>query len=94
MKNNSKTTLVLLLVLGLVMFVAYYNSSSTSEKSGATEERLAAVQEVEVLLAKVQAISLDFAILESREFVYLKDQTSPILNLPVGRPNPFAPVRK
>lgn len=84
---------MLLALLGVVLIVAYpYLNPSTDEATG-EQERLAAVAEAVALLEKVQSISLDFGILESSEFDYLRDETTPLLNLPVGRVNPFAPVK-
>ena len=93
MTKNNRNTLILLALLGLVLVISYPYLNPKTEDTTVVENRLAAVEEAVTLLNKVQAISLDFGVFESREFGYLNDLTLPLLNLPVGRSNPFAPTK-
>ena len=81
-----------MVLAGSYPFLNKSSVSTSSEDTGASDQ-LAAVQEAENLLAKIQNVSLDFSILDRPEFTYLKDITTPILTLPVGRANPFAPIK-
>jgi hypothetical protein len=87
---KSFRTLILLGLLIFVLGVSYPILSKSTDPTTA-EEQEAAVREAETLLAQVQAINLDFSVLQGNEFNHLKDITVPLLNLPVGRVNPFAP---
>ena len=91
--NNNRNTLLLLGLLCLVLAVSYPFLAKKQDDAAVVEERLSAVKDAVSLLDKVQGISLDFGILKSPELTYLKDISTPLLNLPVGRANPFTPAK-
>ena len=92
--KNNRNTLILLGLLVLVLAVSYplLNKSSDTTDTTSTDQS-AAVVEAQNTLAKMQGINIDFSIFDSSEFMHLIDITSPLLNLPVGRANPFAPIK-
>ena len=94
MNKNTRNIIILTILLAVLGYVSYPLFSKQSEETAVSgEDRLAAVEVAVTLLNKIQAISFDFGILESPEFQSLKDITTPLLNLPVGRANPFAPIK-
>lgn len=94
MKNgNNKRTFYLLGVLVILILAWFYTKQSGVDiAQDASSEDLAVVETANVLLAKAQSIKFDFSILESKAFSSLINRDLPLLNLPVGRENPFAPA--
>ena len=93
--NNNRNTLMLLLLLGAVLAIFYIFNNKGGDTSllGSGDEQAAIGGEAVQLLNSVQNIKFDFSVIKSPEFANLKDITAPISNFPVGRPNPFAPVK-
>jgi hypothetical protein len=92
--GNNKRTLVLLAVLGILLAFAYPMIMSETPSGENIQADNADTAEIVVdTLQKLQAVDLNYSVLENTAFAYLKDITTPDLNLPVGRDNPFAPTR-
>lgn len=92
---------ILLLFVGLIVaFGLWYGLASSSGGSSliasdATTGNAAtdpAGQEVVETLLALRAISLDGTIFQSPAFQSLQDFSTEIVQEPVGRPNPFAPL--
>jgi hypothetical protein len=98
MKNN-KRTIVLLVILLAVSALGYPiirgNKSSGGEDSPAVHvepgsDSASGYQSVSQLLNSVQSISLDAKIINNPDFRDLIDFTRPLINIPIGKANPFA----
>lgn len=93
MKSGSnKRTLFLLLLLGVLLAVAYPMLMPATTPTD-TQNQMNLSDEVVATLEKLQAVDFNFSVLNNSAFAYLKDITTPPLNLSVGRPDPFAPTR-
>jgi len=89
--KNSRNTLILLGLLGLVLAISYpllNQNSSPANVPTALEE--AGVASAIALLGQIQAVNFDFSILKTAEFMHLKDMTTSLPNLPLGTTNPFS----
>jgi hypothetical protein len=94
MTKNTRNIVILVILLAILGYVALpLFSQEDAAVVTSNEDRLAAVTEAVALLDQIQAINFDFQILETPEFKSLVDIATPLLNLPVGRSNPFAPVK-
>ena len=89
MNSNNRNTLLLLGLLLVVLAISYPFLTKQQDATDASSQD-AAVADAESLLNRVQAISFDFSVFQTPEFTHLKDITTPLPNLPVGRSNPFA----
>lgn len=93
MKSKSnKSVIILLAVLGVSLVFAYMTMNGDDALVVETDNVVIGERTIE-LLGKIQAVKLDFNVLQSPEFSYLKSIASPLPNLPIGRQNPFAPAR-
>lgn len=99
--NNymKKLTVILIIILVLASFVYFYMkgnelSKNSSLLEGSTPDVSNNVgAEVLALLNQVKLIKIDSTIFESPVYKTLVDYTVEVPPQPVGRPNPFAPVR-
>ena len=91
--TTNRNTLILLILLVVALAISYPLLNKSEDTSGVSSDQLASVQEAENILAKMQNVSIDFSFFDKPEFAYLKDISSPLLTLPVGRVNPFAPIK-
>ncbi len=105
MTPKLKKIIVAVLVLGVcfLAYVLFLKPDPTAEvlvsggsfdlQSGepSTEARLLASQITQALL-RVQQISLDKTLFSDPLFVSLEDRSTPIIEEPLGRSNPFAPL--
>lgn len=93
MKSN-KRTIILLVLLGLVgaagIPIIKGNLSKTAEP---ISEAPFATDGVIKVLEEIQNLELNIALLESPKFRHLYDFSLPLVNIPIGRVNPFAPFR-
>ncbi len=92
MKNGSnKRTMFLLGALVLCVAVWFFTRPSDTVDSVLVETAPVADSAI-VILQKAQSIQFDFSVLNSQAFMSLVNRNLPLLNLPVGRDNPFAPA--
>ena len=91
--GNNKRTLFLLLVLGVLLAIAYPMFRGDVSSDAPIIDQASVSEEVVIMLNKLQSVDLNISTLDNTAFTYLKDITTLPLTLPVGRENPFAPVR-
>lgn len=91
MKSN-RTTVILLLLLGIALAAAYILLPKSDNTDTGAEQAAIGAKAISTL-NELQAVQLDFSVLTDPAFNYLKNIAAPDLNLPVGRSNPFAPVK-
>lgn len=94
--NKGVATIVLILVVVGGGFYAYTNLSGNAPapEDGETvnsEDEGAGAQLV-ALLDQLQSLQLNDSIFASAQFASLRDETTEVLDEPVGRINPFAPI--
>ena len=85
--------MLLLLILGALLAVAYYTSSSSTVAPDEALEQEVASTEVINILTDLQGVDFNFSVLQNGALTFLKNISMPALGLPVGRQNPFAPVK-
>jgi hypothetical protein len=93
MGANNRNTLILIGLLVLVLAIAYPLLKGPSDTAVDPNQADPVGSEALSLLSQIQSIHMDFSVLQSREFLLLKDITQPLLSLPVGRTDPFAPTK-
>ncbi len=95
----NKTTIITIVsivaIAGAVYF--YFMGHSTASDVGTLEEQTdpeiqASAARVLVLLNQINSIKIDTKFFSSPEYQTLRDFSIAIPTLPVGRPNPFAPL--
>lgn len=95
----NKTTIItivsIIAIAGAVYF--FFMGRSTPGEVGSLEEQTdpeiqASAARVLVLLNQINSIKIDPAFFTSPEYQTLRDYSIAIPTLPVGRPNPFAPL--
>ncbi len=93
MKKNKRT----LLLLVLLILVAFFGLPVIKKNLGTEQKALipdtSESSLTDQILTDIQNASLDVSVLQSPVFSYLRDFTLPLINLPIGRANPFAPIR-
>lgn len=93
MKSNKRTIFLLLLLL-LIGAVGYpILRSDPEEVSMSVTSEPVISEEVNKMLNDVLAAKLDVSVLNSSELLGLNDLTLPLIGVPIGRQNPFAPIR-
>jgi hypothetical protein len=93
MKTN-KRTLFLLVLLLLVGAVGYPMIKGNISSDILVDDNSPLISPAtEKILSDVRNTELDASILNSSELSMLNDFTLPLINIPVGRENPFIPVR-
>jgi len=93
-KGNNKRTMFLLGILIICVIAWFYTKQSPVPDNGPIDSLggAGAADSAMVLLQKAQAIKFDFSVLDSAAFGALVNRALPLLNLPVGKDNPFAPA--
>ena len=96
MKNskNKRTTILVIILLGLLVVAYKVVFMPVSDDSGIELENDIASERVEVILEKVRRINFDTNIIDDYRFKSLRGIESPLPFLPVGRKNPFAEFSK
>lgn len=94
-KNN---LLIIIFVVVAIIFFVWFGMSDTVSNSNLlvadrTENISAADQEILKLLLDMRSIQLDSGIFENPAFASLRDFGRSIVAEPVGRDNPFVPLR-
>ncbi|HUO50141.1 MAG TPA: hypothetical protein VMU25_01035 [Candidatus Paceibacterota bacterium] len=69
-------------------------TGTTSDLSTGNPEADAANQNLVSTLLTLQAVQLDGTIFSDQAFLSLKDFTTQVINEPIGRTNPFAPLSR
>jgi hypothetical protein len=96
MQSKGTKTIIMILVVLAVMFYAYTSFFSggdtgnivSSDQSGQNNPGV----EIIAMLDRLKALKLDGKLLQSDQFKTLNDETHQIVDEPVGRNNPFAPI--
>jgi hypothetical protein len=93
-----KNTITIIVIIGAGFFV--YTTFFKSENSGGAlvaenvnPTQTAVEQELLSLLLELRSIQLDISLFGDPEFQSLSDFSQELVPEPVGRPNPFVPLR-
>jgi hypothetical protein len=95
--------IILLILLAIVLFVVYAvfikkDPTNTSDGNLITgggvlsEDARALGNQISQALLRLEQIKLDRNIFTNNIYVTLVDRSEPIIDEPIGRPNPFAPI--
>lgn len=89
MKTNNRTLylLILLLLVGAAAYPIIKNLVGEKEEAETTP---IISEQANQMLSSVNNIKMDVLVLDSPELTYLVDFTLPLLNIPIGKANPFA----
>jgi hypothetical protein len=92
---------IIALVILFVIYAVFIKPDPTTDSlvTGRTTGAVVSSQEARLLgsqiaqaLLKIEQITLDRTIFDNAIFVSLQDRSQPIVEEPVGRTNPFAPI--
>ena len=87
--KNNRTAFLAIILVGLLIF-AYKTIFITIESNLITEENVTASVRVENILQQVEKINFDTSVMTESKFKSLRDLSTPLISLPVGRRNPFS----
>lgn len=95
--SSKKTTFIMIGIIVVAFLVFFYFSGSETPESASTLEQSmpgGATEAARVLnlLNQIQSLRIDTSIFEATAYQTLVDYTVTIPEVPVGRPNPFAPL--
>ena len=92
-KSNKRTIFLfsILILSGIAWFLT--RPTEVIENETVADNQTSAVESANAiaLLQKTQSINFNFNFLDTPEFLQLIDRSTPLINLPIGRENPFAP---
>lgn len=95
-KNSKKTLIVAIIAVVVLAIIYFYFSGGTvsPDAAGSLQSQSATVAGTRVfsLLNQIKSLHIDTKIFERPEYKTLVDYSVAIPELPVGRPNPFAPI--
>ena len=92
MKSNKRT--IFLLILLLILGVVGYPIIMGNKKAPMPEAAQPILSDEEnLMLTDITNATLDVSVLSSSELLGLSDFSLPLPGFPVGRANPFAPIR-
>jgi hypothetical protein len=89
--KNKRTTILAIILLGLLVLAYKVVFVSPSEDLLNTED-VAASARVQAVLDEIEAINFDTSVIQDQNFKSLKSIEIPLISLPVGRKNPFSPT--
>jgi hypothetical protein len=91
MKNskNKRTVILSVILLGLLMLA--YKVIFMSSNDTLVEENIAATETVMAISQQVEAINFDTSVIKNQALKSLKSIEAPLIQLPVGKRNPFSP---
>lgn len=90
-KTSNKRTLILVLVLIVLVFIAFrVNFSSGTDSYITSEEIDSSESDISNILKSVDNINFDTSVISDSNFQYLKSIERPMPNFPVGKSNPFS----
>lgn len=98
MQSKGSKSMIMILAVFAAMFFGYMSffnggdQAATEEGAALEAEQSGAGQEVIAVLNRLEGIRMDSALFSTKEFRSLVDQTVVVVDQPVGRNNPFAPV--
>lgn len=93
MKNlKNKRTVILAIILVGLLALAYKTMFVPSSGDLSIDENIIASQRVDLVLREIDGISFDTSVMQEANFKSLKSIEIPMLSLPIGRNNPFAPT--
>ncbi|HEY9583932.1 MAG TPA: hypothetical protein VJI66_03160 [Candidatus Paceibacterota bacterium] len=102
-KPKSKGTaiaLIVIIIIALFLYFYYKGSPDTDTASSLESSNIEGLEDAQVigsrvliLLNQINALKIDASVFNSAIYESLVDYTIAIPEQPVGRPNPFAPVR-
>lgn len=93
--NSKKTTIVAVVaIIVLVIVYFYFSGGTTPESVGTLQAQSANVvgSRVLSLLNQIESLQIKTDLFKSTAYQTLVDYSVEIPELPVGRPNPFAPL--
>ncbi|OHA16484.1 MAG: hypothetical protein A3C79_02605 [Candidatus Taylorbacteria bacterium RIFCSPHIGHO2_02_FULL_45_28] len=94
--SSSKKTLITVIVVIIVLAVAYFyfSGGSAPDDMGTLQSQSATVVGTRVLslLNQIESLRIDTELFKTPAYQTLVDYSIAIPELPVGRPNPFAPL--
>ena len=98
-QHGSKKSILIIIAIVVLALIAYFyfsGNSSTNTQSNLTETQSAntAVVGARVLnlLRQIKSLKIDTSLFTDRAYLNLLDYSVEIPEVPVGRPNPFAPL--
>ncbi|MBY0539414.1 hypothetical protein K2P56_03215 [Patescibacteria group bacterium] len=95
-KQNQTAILVIVIVVIAFFAYSYFFTGKESSNAVLQEEQVStatpADQDLISLLLELKSITLDEAIFSNQAFQSLEDFSQDLVNEPVGRVNPFAPL--
>lgn len=96
-QKNSKKTLIITIIAVVVLAIVYFYFSGgavTPDATSTLQSQSATVAGTRVfsLLNQIKSLHIDTTIFDRAEYKTLVDYSVDIPELPVGRPNPFAPI--
>jgi hypothetical protein len=94
-KSSSKSWIIMIVVIVIAAGAYfYYQGQATPTDSLLTVDDTSVVVGANVLslLNQIQSLKIDTSIFKSPVYQSLIDYSIPIPTLPVGRPDPFAPI--
>ncbi|MFA6269796.1 MAG: hypothetical protein WC657_01135 [Candidatus Paceibacterota bacterium] len=94
MKNSKNKRTIVLAVILLGLLVVAYKTMFVSSNNDllVSDENVLAGERVETILKEIEGINFDLSVMENESFKSLKSIETPLVSLPVGRPNPFSLV--
>lgn len=84
--------LAAVLYLGYTLFLGGDEGALLTSTAGQSGEAAARTQEFLIRLQELQAIRIDDTLFQDPRFNALEDHRQPLIDVPTGRENPFAPA--
>ncbi len=93
-KYQSIITVAVVVFIAFVIYTVFFTSNDDGASLTVSEGEVASPAEEELvqLLLQLRSITLDTALLEDGNFQSLQDFSQVIVEEPIGRTNPFAPL--
>lgn len=88
-KSKNNRTIILSVVLVGLLILAYKTMFGGTSADLLVDENIIAGDRIAATLAEIERINFDTTIMQNQNFKSLKSIEIPLLNLPVGRKNPF-----
>jgi hypothetical protein len=88
--KNKRTAILAIVMLGLLVY-AYKTMFAPADDVSSADNTIA-TQRVEMIMNQINGINFDTSVMQEPSFKSLKSIETPLISLPVGRSNPFAPV--
>lgn len=86
--KNNRTAILSVILVGLLI-LAYKTMFGGTSEDLLVDENIIAGDRISAILTQIESINFDTSIMQNENFKSLKSIEIPLLNLPVGRKNPF-----